>query len=150
MDWSPVNSQGDLGDLPSKGGCRKNGPMQEILVASALLAVGLVLLYYGADWLVDGASSMAVAAMVWFGSGGPGGILGPLFHGSVSAGLLVAFIGYLDRLFRPLRELSGKVDAVKIVKPGGNHGTRIRNLPPGLQKKALGALERWLEVENPR
>ncbi len=63
--------------------------------------------------LVDGASAMAVAAMVWFGSGGPGGLLGPLFHGSVSAGLLVAFIGYLDRLFRPLRELSGKVAVIQ-------------------------------------
>ncbi len=63
--------------------------------------------------LVDGASALAVAAMVWFGSGGPGGILGPLFHGTVSAGLLVAFIGYLDRLFRPLRELSGKVAVIQ-------------------------------------
>jgi len=63
--------------------------------------------------LVDGASALAVAAMVWFGSGGPGGLLGPVFHGTVSAGLLVAFIGYLDRLFRPLRELSGKVAVIQ-------------------------------------
>ncbi len=33
--------------------------MYDILIASALLAVGLVLLYYGADWLVDGASALA-------------------------------------------------------------------------------------------
>ncbi len=63
--------------------------------------------------LVDGASALAVAAMVWFGSGGTADVLGSLFRGAVSAGLLVAFIGYLERLFRPLRELSGKVAVIQ-------------------------------------
>jgi len=59
--------------------------------------------------LVDGASALAVAAMVWFGAGAPARWLGPGLGDPLTAGLIVAFIGYLDRLFRPLRELSGKV-----------------------------------------
>ncbi|MCP4902301.1 MAG: ABC transporter ATP-binding protein [bacterium] len=60
--------------------------------------------------LVDGASAICVAVMLWFGSGMVGdlGIKLP-FEAQMSAGLLVAFIEYLDRLFRPLRELSAKV-----------------------------------------
>jgi len=59
--------------------------------------------------VVDGASALAVAAMVWFGAGTPARLFGPAFGDTLTAGLIVAFIGYLDRLFRPLRELSGKV-----------------------------------------
>jgi len=60
--------------------------------------------------VVDGASSIAVAAMLWYGSGMAARMGVPLpFESVVSVGLLVAFIEYLDRLFRPLRELSGRV-----------------------------------------
>jgi ATP-binding cassette, subfamily B, multidrug efflux pump len=58
--------------------------------------------------LVDGASALAVAAMLWIGSGSATAYHIP-YAGGLSAGLLVAFIGYLERLFRPLRELSGKI-----------------------------------------
>ncbi|HEX9007373.1 MAG TPA: S28 family serine protease [Bacteroidota bacterium] len=40
--------------------------------------------------------------------------------------------------------LSGKTDAVKIVKKGGSHSTRIGNLPPEQQDLAHAALVRWL------
>ncbi len=60
--------------------------------------------------LVDGASSICVAVMLWYGSGLAARMGLPLSPmESVSAGLLVAFIEYLDRLFRPLRELSSRV-----------------------------------------
>jgi ATP-binding cassette subfamily B protein len=61
--------------------------------------------------LVDGASSICVAAMLWYGSGlaVASGLVPSWFAAPVSVGLLVAFIEYLDRLFRPLRELSGRV-----------------------------------------
>ena len=62
---------------------------------------------------VDGAAALAVAAMLWFGSGTAARAFNLPLHGVVSAGLLVAFIGYLDRLFRPLRELSGKVAVIQ-------------------------------------
>jgi ATP-binding cassette subfamily B protein len=60
--------------------------------------------------LVDGTAAICVAVMLWYGSGLASrmGLPVPLAE-PVSAGLLVAFIEYLDRLFRPLRELSGRV-----------------------------------------
>ncbi len=60
--------------------------------------------------LVDGASSICVAVMLWYGSGLASRMGLPLSPVEpLSAGLLVAFIEYLDRLFRPLRELSSRV-----------------------------------------
>ena len=60
--------------------------------------------------LVDGTASICVAVMFWYGSGLASrmGLPVPLSE-PLSAGLLVAFIEYLDRLFRPLRELSSRV-----------------------------------------
>jgi ATP-binding cassette subfamily B protein len=67
--------------------------------------------------LVDGVASIGVAVMLWYGSGiaADWGFRLP-FGSAVSAGLLVAFLEYLDRLFKPLRELSGKV---AILQRGG-------------------------------
>jgi ATP-binding cassette subfamily B protein len=60
--------------------------------------------------LVDGAASICVAVMLWYGAGLASRIGVPLAPVEpLSAGLLVAFIEYLDRLFRPLRELSARV-----------------------------------------
>jgi len=60
--------------------------------------------------LVDGAASICVAVMLWYGAGLAAKVGLPLAPVEpVSAGLLVAFIEYLDRLFRPLRELSSRV-----------------------------------------
>ena len=60
--------------------------------------------------LVDGAASICVAVMLWYGAGLASKIGLPLSPVEpLSAGLLVAFIEYLDRLFRPLRELSSRV-----------------------------------------
>jgi ATP-binding cassette subfamily B protein len=60
--------------------------------------------------VVDGAASICVAVMLWYGAGLASKIGLPLSPVEpVSAGLLVAFIEYLDRLFRPLRELSSRV-----------------------------------------
>lgn len=60
--------------------------------------------------VVDGFSSICVAAMLWYGAG----LLGRLgldlpAEAAVTPGLLVAFIDYIDRLFRPLRDASGKI-----------------------------------------
>ncbi len=60
--------------------------------------------------LVDGTASICVAVMLWYGSGLASRMGLPVaLSEPVSAGLLVAFIEYLDRLFRPLRELSSRV-----------------------------------------
>jgi ATP-binding cassette subfamily B protein len=58
--------------------------------------------------LVDGAAAICVAVMLWYGSGLAARVGIPVGD-PVSVGLLVAFIEYLDRLFRPLRELSGRI-----------------------------------------
>lgn len=52
--------------------------------------------------LVDGLSSVTMAMMLWYGSGG-------LFEGVATAGLLAAFIDYIGKLFQPIREFSSKV-----------------------------------------
>lgn len=58
--------------------------------------------------LVDGTASIGVAVMLWYGSGLAANVGIPVGD-PVSVGLLVAFIEYMDRLFRPLRELSGRI-----------------------------------------
>ena len=63
--------------------------------------------------VVDGASRIFVAVVLWWGTGVAAKALTaaglPIAFDPLSVGLLVAFMDYLDRLFRPLRELSGKV-----------------------------------------
>ena len=46
--------------------------------------------------------------------------------------------------------LSGKTNALKIVKKGGSHNTRINNLPDAQREKVLKALEKWLEIRIAR
>lgn len=58
--------------------------------------------------LIDGISSMCVGLMLYWG-GRQLGVLGPGGDDVVSVGLVVAFVDYIDRLFRPLREFSSKV-----------------------------------------
>ena len=41
-------------------------------------------------------------------------------------------------------ELSGKTNAVKIVKPAGSHTTRIANLPSWQKEIVYSTLEQWL------
>ncbi|MFH0988499.1 MAG: S28 family serine protease [bacterium] len=43
-------------------------------------------------------------------------------------------------------ELSGMTNALKIVKKGGAHSTRIRTLPREQQEQVFGALEEWLGI----
>jgi ATP-binding cassette subfamily B protein len=60
--------------------------------------------------VVDGAAAICVALMLWYGSGLAAAVGAPLVPPEpISVGLLVAFIEYLDRLFRPLRELSSRI-----------------------------------------
>ncbi len=55
--------------------------------------------------IIDGVASVCVALMLAYGASRVG-VVGP---DAVSVGLVVAFVDYVDRLFRPLREFSGKV-----------------------------------------
>lgn len=51
---------------------------------------------------VDGLTSVTMALMLWYGSGG-------ILEGVATAGLLAAFIDYVAKLFRPIQEFSQKV-----------------------------------------
>jgi ATP-binding cassette subfamily B protein len=52
--------------------------------------------------------------MLWYGSGLAAQMGAPLVRAEpISVGLLVAFIEYLDRLFRPLRELSSRISELQ-------------------------------------
>ena len=42
--------------------------------------------------------------------------------------------------------LHGKADALQIFKPGGSHGTRIRNLPAGQRDEVIQRLQQWLGI----
>lgn len=55
---------------------------------------------------VDGVGSVCVALMLWYGTS-------DWLQGAVTAGLLVAMLEYLQRLFQPLRELSNKVAIIQ-------------------------------------
>lgn len=57
--------------------------------------------------LIDGISSICVALMIYWGARR----IGVVDAGAqaVTVGLVVAFVDYIDRLFRPMREFSGKV-----------------------------------------
>ncbi len=69
--------------------------------------------------LVDGASAVFVAALLWWGSGeaARAGLPSPV-RGPVTAGLLVAFVQYLERFFRPLREMAGKIAVLQRAAAG--------------------------------
>jgi ATP-binding cassette subfamily B protein len=56
--------------------------------------------------VMDGVASLCIALLIWFGGG-------RAVQGAVSVGLLIAFIQYIQRLFVPVRELSGKVATIE-------------------------------------
>jgi len=55
---------------------------------------------------IDGLSSITMAVMLWYGSGG-------ILKGALTAGILAAFIDYIARLFRPIQEFSQKVAVIQ-------------------------------------
>ncbi len=69
--------------------------------------------YHRANWydaslyaIMDGVAGLCIALLIWYGSG-------RYLEGLVSLGLLFAFIQYIQRLFIPIRELSGKVATIE-------------------------------------
>jgi ATP-binding cassette subfamily B protein len=56
--------------------------------------------------VVDGLGTVCIAMMLWFA-------ISPFSSSALTIGLLVAFIDYLQRLFRPLQEFSGKIAIIQ-------------------------------------
>lgn len=63
--------------------------------------------------LVDGLSSVFVAILLWYGSAQMGEILGFGSLEAQSAGLMVAFVDYLNRLLTPVRDISQKMSVIQ-------------------------------------
>lgn len=63
--------------------------------------------------LVDGGSRVFVAALLWWGTGLAAEVVPEGWVVPATVGLLIAFMDYLDRLFRPLREISGKITVIQ-------------------------------------
>ena len=63
---------------------------------------------------------------------------------------IIYIYGETDLWGATAMELSGKTNAIKIVKPGGSHRTRIGNLPPEQQHIVYSALEEWLGIRITR
>lgn len=85
--------------------------------------------YHTSNWydaalyaVMDGVAALSIALLIWFGTG-------RFLDGLVSLGLLVAFIQYIQRLFVPIRELSGKFATIE---------------------RAMAALERIVELLSER
>lgn len=63
--------------------------------------------------VVDGFSSILIGLLLWFGSGALAD-MGLVEVGSLrSAGLMVAFIDYLNRLLTPIRDISSKISVIQ-------------------------------------
>lgn len=58
--------------------------------------------------LMDGISAMCIALMIYFGAPGVSET-----HGPITLGLLFAFVDYLQRVFVPIREFSGKLATIQ-------------------------------------
>lgn len=63
---------------------------------------------------------------------------------------IIYIYGETDLWGATAMELSGTTNAVKIVKPGGSHRTRVANLPAGERNRVYSALEEWLGISIPR
>jgi len=67
-----------------------------------------------------------------------------------SAYNFIFIYGETDTWSATAAELTGSTNSIKIVKPGGSHRTRIRNLPGEQQETVISTLEHWLEIEIDR
>ena len=63
---------------------------------------------------------------------------------------IIYLYGGTDLWSATAMELSGKTNAIKIVKKGGSHRTRIGNLEPEQRELVYSSLEGWLGVKIPR
>ena len=66
---------------------------------------------------------------------------------SEKAGNFIFIYGENDAWFSTAVQLSGSTNSIKIIKPGGSHGTRIRNLPENLQDSVFTTLHQMLGVK---
>ncbi|HET6217748.1 MAG TPA: ABC transporter ATP-binding protein [Acidobacteriaceae bacterium] len=89
----------------------------------AILAYAL---YYPAVELL---SSVAIALVIWLGGYG-------VLRNAVTIGVLVAFIQYSQRFFRPIQDLSEKYNILQAAMAASERVFRLLDTPPELQSPA--------------
>jgi len=87
-------------------------------------------LYYP---VVEILSSIAVAIIIWVGGGG-------VLRGVVTLGVLVAFIQYSQRFFRPIQDLSDKYNILQAAMAASERIFKLLDTPPEIVSPANPAL----------
>ena len=94
----------------------------------AILAYAL---YYPAVELL---SSIAIALVIWLGGGG-------VVRGTLTIGILVAFIQYSQRFFRPIQDLSDKYNILQAAMAASERVFKLIDTPPEIVSPSLAAPE---------
>jgi ATP-binding cassette subfamily B protein len=86
--------------------------------------------------VVEILSSIAIASIIWFGGGG-------VIRGVATIGVLVAFMQYAQRFFRPIQDLSEKYNILQGAMAAGERvfkllDTKVEITSPAVTKKATG------------
>jgi ATP-binding cassette subfamily B protein len=86
--------------------------------------------------VVEILSSLAIAAIIWFGGGG-------VIRGVVTLGILTGFMQYAQRFFRPIQDLSEKYNILQSAMASSERIFKLLDTPseitsPGSPKKAEG------------
>jgi ATP-binding cassette, subfamily B, multidrug efflux pump len=87
-------------------------------------------LYYP---VVEILSSIAVAIIIWVGGGG-------VLRGVVTLGVLVAFIQYSQRFFRPIQDLSDKYNILQAAMAASERIFKLLDTPPEIVSPANPAV----------
>ena len=86
--------------------------------------------------VVEIISSIAIAAIIWFGGGavmrqiyGPAAVHAALIKGAVTLGVLVAFMQYAQRFFRPIQDLSEKYNILQSAMASSERVFKLLDTP---------------------
>jgi len=86
--------------------------------------------------VVEVLSAMAIASVIWFGGNG-------VLHGITTLGVLVAFISYAQRFFRPIQDLSEKYNILQSAMASSERIFKLLDAPveitsPAVTKSPVG------------
>ena len=74
-------------------------------------------------------SSFAIALIIWLGGGG-------VLRGTVSLGILVAFMQYAQRFFRPIQDLSEKYNILQAAMAASERVFKLLDTAPEIVSPA--------------
>jgi len=92
------------------------------LLESTMVENQLTLAYF---LFTESLGDIGVAALVWFGSG-------PVIRGSVSFGVLYAFIGYIRRFFQPINSITMQLNVLQTMLVATERIVRTFNEKPDI------------------